>query len=44
VPNGIPLKHQEVNFEVNNAVAVIDIVQTYINDRDHPMEVTLKFP
>ncbi|TNV83889.1 hypothetical protein FGO68_gene8442 [Halteria grandinella] len=44
VPNGIPLKHQEVNLTVNNAVAVIDIVQTFINDQPHPLEVTLKFP
>ena len=41
---GMPLKHQKVNLTVNNAVGVIDIVQTYLNDCDHPVEVTLKFP
>ena len=29
---------------VNSAVAVIDVIQTFINDKDHPLEVSLKFP
>ena len=29
---------------VNGAVAVIDVIQTFINDKDHPLEVSLKFP
>jgi Ca-activated chloride channel family protein len=33
-----------VNVTVNNAVAIIDVVQTFHNDKDHPLEVTLKFP
>lgn len=44
VKGGLPLKHQEVNISVDNAVAVMDVVQTFINDRDHPLEVSLKFP
>jgi Ca-activated chloride channel family protein len=41
---GIPLKHQEVNVTVDNAVGIIDVVQTFLNDKQYPMEVTLKFP
>jgi hypothetical protein len=29
---------------VDNAIAVIDLVQTFQNDKTYPMEVTLKFP
>ena len=29
---------------MDNAIAVIDLVQTFKNDKTYPMEVTLKFP
>ena len=29
---------------IKNAVSIIDIVQTFINNNDYPLEVTLKFP
>ncbi len=41
---GVPLKHQEIVLTVDNAIAVIDVVQTYKNDKSYPMEVSLKFP
>ena len=40
----LPLKHQEINVKVTNVFAVFDIVQTYFNDTDAPLEVTLKIP
>ena len=44
ISNGVPLKHQEVNVNVDNSIAIIDIVQTFLNDQSFPMEVNLKFP
>ena len=29
---------------MDNAIAVIDLVQSFQNDKTYPMEVTLKFP
>jgi hypothetical protein len=43
-PTGVPLKHLEIVVTVDNAIAVIDLVQTFQNDKTYPMEVTLKFP
>jgi hypothetical protein len=40
----IPLKFQEVNVKINNSIAVIDITQTYYNDTETPLEVTLLLP
>jgi hypothetical protein len=43
-PTGVPLKHQEIIVTVDNSIAVIDLVQTFQNDKSYPMEVSLKFP
>jgi len=43
-PTGVPLKHQEIVVTVDNSIAVIDLVQTFQNDKSYPMEVSLKFP
>ena len=31
-------------MQVTNVIAVIDVVQTFFNDSDNPLEVTLMFP
>ena len=31
-------------MQVTNVIAVIDVVQTFFNDSESPLEVTLKFP
>ena len=38
------MKHQEVRVQITNVIAVIDVVQTYFNDSESPLEVTLMFP
>jgi len=40
----LPLKHMEINGTVTDAVAVLDVVQTYINNTESPLEVSLSIP
>ena len=44
IKTSLPMKHQEVRVQVTNVIAVIDVVQTYFNDSESPLEVTLMFP
>ena len=44
IKTSLPMKHQEVKVQVTNVIAVIDVVQTFFNDSDNPLEVTLMFP
>ena len=40
----LPLKHMEINGRVSDAIAVLDVVQTYVNSTQAPLEVSLTIP
>ena len=40
----MPLRHQEVNAKITNNIALINVVQTYENNTQYPLEITLKLP
>ncbi|CDW78536.1 UNKNOWN [Stylonychia lemnae] len=40
----VPLRNQTVNAQIFNSIATIDIIQTFYNDTQDPLEVTVNIP